>query len=369
MDATRSDRVQMTVDGRTAQVPRGTTILNAARQMGVSIPTLCNYRGLTPYGACRVCMVELETPRGAQLVASCSHPVEDRPGRPHRNRDVSASRGGPSWSCSWPRPPTRAELAAFAANLGVQVDPLRAGRRRKMRSLRPLRADLQRNDGPRGHQHLRPRRRAGSPHRLWPTNRPVPGVRGLRVRLPHRRRRPGHDHRPAAQAAPDRVRQVPRAAGPHRPGPSPGVAARAGHRPRDVHPLQDRAVRAVRRRSARPRPSTTISPKKTIELEVGSVVLTPGFEAFDATRRGEFGFGFAPNVLSNVQFERLLSAAGPRRGTSAGPATASRPSGWPSSSASARATRAATTTTAPRSAAWPPPRRRSSPRSTSRGST
>ena len=55
-------------------------------------------------------------------------------------------------------------------------------------------------------------------------------------------------------------------------------------------------------------------PEETVELEVGSVVLTPGFEAFDATRRGEFGFGFAPNVLTNVQFERMLSASGPTRG-------------------------------------------------------
>ena len=37
---------------------------DAAGQMGVSIPTLCNYRGLSPYGACRVCLVEIETPRG-----------------------------------------------------------------------------------------------------------------------------------------------------------------------------------------------------------------------------------------------------------------------------------------------------------------
>ena len=68
----------VTIDGRTAEVARGTTILNAARQMGITIPTLCNYRGLTPYGACRVCLVEFETPRGGQLVASCSHPIEER---------------------------------------------------------------------------------------------------------------------------------------------------------------------------------------------------------------------------------------------------------------------------------------------------
>ena len=55
-------------------------------------------------------------------------------------------------------------------------------------------------------------------------------------------------------------------------------------------------------------------PEETLELEVGGVVLTPGFEAFDATRRGEFGFGFARNVLTNVQFERMLSASGPTGG-------------------------------------------------------
>src|SRR5512136_1518180 len=77
MDTTASNTGLVNVDGRTARVPRGTTILNAARQMGVTIPTLCNYRGLSPYGACRVCLVEIETPRGGQLVASCSHPAEN----------------------------------------------------------------------------------------------------------------------------------------------------------------------------------------------------------------------------------------------------------------------------------------------------
>ncbi|MEW6668430.1 MAG: FAD-dependent oxidoreductase [Thermodesulfobacteriota bacterium] len=53
---------------------------------------------------------------------------------------------------------------------------------------------------------------------------------------------------------------------------------------------------------------------RTFELDVGAVLLTPGFDAFDAARRGEFGFGNARNVVSNVQFERILSASGPTRG-------------------------------------------------------
>jgi heterodisulfide reductase subunit A-like polyferredoxin len=54
--------------------------------------------------------------------------------------------------------------------------------------------------------------------------------------------------------------------------------------------------------------------ERTVELEVGAVVLTTGFEEFDARRKGEFGWGRYPNVVTSVQFERMLSAAGPFEG-------------------------------------------------------
>ncbi|MGA1979815.1 MAG: FAD-dependent oxidoreductase [Sedimentisphaerales bacterium] len=54
--------------------------------------------------------------------------------------------------------------------------------------------------------------------------------------------------------------------------------------------------------------------ERMVELEVGSVILTPGFEEFDATRKGEFGYGRYQNVVTSVQFERMLSAAGPFEG-------------------------------------------------------
>ncbi|HNX25191.1 MAG TPA: FAD-dependent oxidoreductase [Spirochaetota bacterium] len=46
-------------------------------------------------------------------------------------------------------------------------------------------------------------------------------------------------------------------------------------------------------------------------LDVGSVILTPGFKEFDAAGKGEFGYGRYRNVVTSVQFERMLSAAGP----------------------------------------------------------
>ena len=51
--------------------------------------------------------------------------------------------------------------------------------------------------------------------------------------------------------------------------------------------------------------------EKIIELDVGSVILMPGFEEFDARKKGEYGYGRYPNVLTSVQFERMLSASGP----------------------------------------------------------
>jgi heterodisulfide reductase subunit A-like polyferredoxin len=50
------------------------------------------------------------------------------------------------------------------------------------------------------------------------------------------------------------------------------------------------------------------------QIDVGSVILTPGFEEFQASLRGEYGHGRYANVLSSVQFERMLSAAGPTGG-------------------------------------------------------
>jgi len=54
--------------------------------------------------------------------------------------------------------------------------------------------------------------------------------------------------------------------------------------------------------------------ERIVELDVGSVLLTPGFDEFDAARKGEFGYGRYPNVVTSVQFERMLSAAGPFEG-------------------------------------------------------
>ncbi len=53
---------------------------------------------------------------------------------------------------------------------------------------------------------------------------------------------------------------------------------------------------------------------EVVELEVGSVILAPGYETFPTASRGEFGHGASRNVMTSLEFERLLSASGPTGG-------------------------------------------------------
>ncbi len=66
----------LTIDGKKVIVPEGATVLQAVRAAEADLPTLCRHEELAPYGACRLCMVSIVSPRSA-LVASCIHPVED----------------------------------------------------------------------------------------------------------------------------------------------------------------------------------------------------------------------------------------------------------------------------------------------------
>ncbi|MGD9124862.1 MAG: 2Fe-2S iron-sulfur cluster-binding protein [Desulfarculaceae bacterium] len=65
--------IRLTINGQEVQVPDGTTVLDAARLIGVRIPTLCHHPNLTPWGGCRLCVVEVDS--APKLVASCVTPV------------------------------------------------------------------------------------------------------------------------------------------------------------------------------------------------------------------------------------------------------------------------------------------------------
>ena len=69
--------INVTINGLPLAVEPGTTVLEAAQILAFPIPTLCHMEGLSPYGACRLCVVEIGEGPGARLVSSCTYPVED----------------------------------------------------------------------------------------------------------------------------------------------------------------------------------------------------------------------------------------------------------------------------------------------------
>jgi NADH dehydrogenase/NADH:ubiquinone oxidoreductase subunit G len=69
--------VEITINGLKLSVEKGTTLLEAATFLGFPIPTLCHMEGLSPYGACRLCLVEIGSGPGAKLVSSCTYPVQE----------------------------------------------------------------------------------------------------------------------------------------------------------------------------------------------------------------------------------------------------------------------------------------------------
>jgi len=69
--------IQLQIDGKEVKAKEGTTLLEAAQNAGIFIPTLCHHEKLEPFGGCRVCIVEVEVNGWTKLVVSCVYPVEE----------------------------------------------------------------------------------------------------------------------------------------------------------------------------------------------------------------------------------------------------------------------------------------------------
>ena len=69
--------ISLKINGLDVSAERGSTVLEAARLYGIPIPTLCHMEGLSPYGACRLCVVEIGSGDRTKLVSSCTYRVEE----------------------------------------------------------------------------------------------------------------------------------------------------------------------------------------------------------------------------------------------------------------------------------------------------
>ena len=75
LESELADEISITIDGVDLKTQPGTMVIQAAMDAGMYIPYLCYYPGMKPFGACRMCVVEIEGTRGSP--ASCTTPVAD----------------------------------------------------------------------------------------------------------------------------------------------------------------------------------------------------------------------------------------------------------------------------------------------------
>ncbi len=72
-----SELVTLTINGNKYKAEKGQYILQVARDHGIKIPSLCNLDAVEPYGACRLCIVEVTRGTRKRIVTSCLYPVEE----------------------------------------------------------------------------------------------------------------------------------------------------------------------------------------------------------------------------------------------------------------------------------------------------
>jgi bidirectional [NiFe] hydrogenase diaphorase subunit len=111
--------VKLTIDGRKIKAEKGQTILEAAQENNIYIPTLCHNEAVKPYGACRLCLVEINRSGKTKLVTSCIYEVEDGL-EVKTNTDRIISNRRMLMELLLARCPNNKEIQALAKKLGVE---------------------------------------------------------------------------------------------------------------------------------------------------------------------------------------------------------------------------------------------------------
>lgn len=111
--------VKTIIDGKEIEVERDRWALEVAREMGIAIPTLCHHAALTPYGACRLCVVEVTKGKWTWLTTSCDLPIREGLSIKTNTPEVLKSRKM-ALELLWSRAPEAESIQALAEEVGVK---------------------------------------------------------------------------------------------------------------------------------------------------------------------------------------------------------------------------------------------------------
>ena len=116
--------INLTINGKKIGALEGMTILQAAKRVGINIPTLCHHDSLSPYGVCRLCLVEINQRGRKRLVTSCNFFVEDGlEVETHSERVLSIRKG--IMELLLARCPNSKKIKSLAREMGIEKSRFR----------------------------------------------------------------------------------------------------------------------------------------------------------------------------------------------------------------------------------------------------
>ncbi|NQT83360.1 FAD-dependent oxidoreductase, partial [bacterium] len=303
--------VSLTIDGQKVEVEEGATLLEAAQKAGIKIPTLCHHQALRPYGSCRVCLVEIEKEGGSIIQASCTYPAQEgqvvrtNTERVLKDRKIMLE-------LLLARSPDSEEVQRVAAECGVSEtrfkkkneDCILCGRCVRMCDERMGRWAIS-FVGRGSRREVQPPFGApteicqvcGACAYICPTGRidlsevatreprPIPDEYNENLMA-----RPAI-YIPYPQAVPNRA---------------------LIDREHCAHMI--RGTCEICKESCEADAIDFEQEEMEEKLEVGAMVLAPGYELFDPNMKPEYAYCYSPNLLTALEFERILSATGPYLG-------------------------------------------------------
>jgi len=314
--------IKLTINGTMGEFPEGKTLLECIESTGLKVPTLCHHKALVPYGACRLCLVEIGQNGRSTIQTSCTYPALDGLIVQTESARVVKARKN-MIELLWALCPDSKAIQNIAEEYGVKETRLRkkhedcflcglcvrmCEERMGIKAISFVNRGSKRKVTPPFDAQSDVCQTCGACAFICPTERiklkeiskheVVPIKDEYNERLIER----SAAYIPYPQAVPNKATIDERYC---------------------VHKLKGECK--ICEEVCEADAIDYEQKETTVDLNVGAVVLSPGFEMFDARIKEELGYDRYPNVVTSIEFERILSTTGPYLGEVLRPSDQSHP--------------------------------------------
>jgi heterodisulfide reductase subunit A len=304
--------IGLTIDGKKVEVEEGTTLLNAAKELGIDIPTLCYHPAIEPYQVCRVCLVEITKGGKSQLVPSCGYKAEEGMGV-KTNSEIVIKRRKLIVELILAEAPNSEKVKEIARKLGIEKLRFESKREKEciLCGLCVRACNELMGIGTIAFAHRGADRKVTTPYdefndicstcgacaQICPTgvikldeitqNKITPIRSSFDADLSYR----PCIYVPFPQAVPNKP-VIDR---------ENCVYFKSGNCKICEVVCQPEAIRYDQE-------------EEIVEEEVGAIIVATGYDLYGPEKLKEYGYGVIPDVVTSLQFERILSATGPTVG-------------------------------------------------------